>query len=62
MPKLARHFTKKYAAKMDRQIENIPAETIRALVSWNWPGNIRELENFIERAVILSAEPACAPP
>jgi PAS domain S-box-containing protein len=54
IPILARHFTKKYAAKMDRRIENIPSETIRALVSWNWPGNIRELENFIERAVILS--------
>jgi PAS domain S-box-containing protein len=54
IPILARHFTKKYAAKMNRQIENIPSETMRALVSWNWPGNIRELENFIERAVILS--------
>jgi transcriptional regulator with GAF, ATPase, and Fis domain len=57
IPILARHFTKKYAAKMDRQIENIPSETMRALVSWNWPGNIRELENFIERAVILSRGP-----
>jgi transcriptional regulator with GAF, ATPase, and Fis domain len=54
IPILARHFTKKYAAKMNRQIENIPSETMRALVRWNWPGNIRELENFIERAVILS--------
>jgi PAS domain S-box-containing protein len=54
IPILARYFTKKYAAKMNRQIENIPSETMRALVSWNWPGNIRELENFIERAVILS--------
>jgi len=57
IPILARHFTKKYAAKMNRQIENIPSETMRALVSWNWPGNIRELENFIERAVILSRGP-----
>jgi transcriptional regulator with GAF, ATPase, and Fis domain len=54
IPILARHFTKKYSAKMSRQIEKIPADTMRALVSWRWPGNVRELENFIERAVILS--------
>jgi transcriptional regulator with GAF, ATPase, and Fis domain len=57
IPTLARHFTKKYAAKMNRPIDKIPAETIQALVNWNWPGNIRELENFIERAVILSRGP-----
>ena len=62
IPILARHFTKKYAAKMDRQIDNIPSETMRALVSWNWPGNIRELENFIERAVILSRGPSLRAP
>ena len=54
IPVLARHFTKKYSAKMDRQIEKIPTETMKALVSWPWPGNVRELENFIERSVILS--------
>jgi transcriptional regulator with GAF, ATPase, and Fis domain len=54
IPILARHFTKKYAAKMDRQIDKIPSDTMRALVSWHWPGNVRELENFVERAVILS--------
>jgi formate hydrogenlyase transcriptional activator len=57
IPILARHFTKKYAAKMDRKIDKIPAETMRALVSWPWPGNVRELENFIERSVILSRGP-----
>jgi len=57
IPVLARHFTKKYAAKMDRTIEKIPSETMRALVSWPWPGNVRELENFIERSVILSRGP-----
>jgi formate hydrogenlyase transcriptional activator len=55
IPLLVRHFTKKYAAKMGRQIDNIPSDTLRALASWRWPGNIRELENFIERAVILSS-------
>jgi formate hydrogenlyase transcriptional activator len=39
---------------MNKQIESIPAETMRALSRWHWPGNIRELENLIERAVILS--------
>jgi formate hydrogenlyase transcriptional activator len=57
IPILARHFTKKYAAKMDRKIEKIPSETMRALVHWPWPGNVRELENFIERSVILSRGP-----
>ena len=55
IPILARHFTKKYAEKMDRKIDKIPSDTMKALVSWRWPGNIRELENFIERAVILSS-------
>jgi formate hydrogenlyase transcriptional activator len=55
IPLLVRHFTKKYAAKMGRQIDNIPSDTMQALVSWHWPGNIRELENFVERAVILSS-------
>ena len=57
IPALARHFTKKYAAKMDRQIEKIPADTMQALIHFRWPGNVRELENFIERAVILSRGP-----
>ena len=62
IPILARHFTKKYAAKMNRQIDKIPSETMRALVSWPWPGNVRELENFIERSVILSSGPSLRAP
>jgi formate hydrogenlyase transcriptional activator len=54
IPALAGHFTNKYAAKMQRQIDTIPPETMKALRSWSWPGNVRELENFIERSVILS--------
>jgi PAS domain S-box-containing protein len=57
IPVLARHFTKKYAGKMDRNIDKIPSETMKALVNWPWPGNVRELENFIERSVILSRGP-----
>jgi PAS domain S-box-containing protein len=62
IPLLARHFTRKYAAKMDRTIDKIPAETMKALVSWSWPGNVRELENFIERSVILSRGPSLRAP
>ena len=56
IPKLARHFTALYAQRMNKRIEAIPAETMDALVRYAWPGNIRELQNFIERAVILSPE------
>ena len=54
IPVLVRHFTQTYAAKMNKQIDKIPAETMQALEAWPWPGNVRELENFIERSVILS--------
>jgi formate hydrogenlyase transcriptional activator len=57
IPLLARHFVKKYAGKMNRQIDRIPSQTMRSLVAWPWPGNVRELENFIERSVILSRGP-----
>jgi len=51
---LVRHFVQKFARKMNKQIETIPTATMNALVNWEWPGNIRELENFMERSVILS--------
>jgi formate hydrogenlyase transcriptional activator len=51
---LVHHFTRKFAARMKKRIETIPTETMVALSQYHWPGNIRELENFIERAVILS--------
>jgi formate hydrogenlyase transcriptional activator len=57
IPVLARYFTRKYAAKMDRTIDKIPADTMKALMNWSWPGNVRELENFVERSVILSRGP-----
>ncbi len=62
IPLLARHFTQKYCEEMKREPKTIPAETMRALVKWNWPGNIRELENFIERSVILSRGPTLISP
>jgi len=55
IPALMRHFATKYADKMGRVIDKIPSDTIRAFVKWTWPGNIRELENFMERSVILTS-------
>jgi formate hydrogenlyase transcriptional activator len=56
IPRLVRHFTALYAQRMNKQIDVIPPETMDALVRYPWPGNIRELHNFIERAVILSPQ------
>jgi formate hydrogenlyase transcriptional activator len=58
IPMLARHFTQRFARRMGRQIETIPAAVLDALVRYSWPGNIREMQNVIERAVILSPGPA----
>jgi formate hydrogenlyase transcriptional activator len=54
IPKLVSHFTALYARRMNKSINEVPPETMEALVRYRWPGNIRELQNFIERAVILS--------
>jgi formate hydrogenlyase transcriptional activator len=54
IPKLVTHFVRHFAASMDKTIETIPEETMRALVRHRWPGNIRELQNYVERGVILS--------
>ena len=51
---LARYFTSKYARRLNREVQRIPAETLDAMTRYSWPGNVRELQNFIERAVILS--------
>ena len=55
IPPLAKHFAAQYARGMGRQVPNIPDSAIQALKAWTWPGNIRELQNVIERAVIVSA-------
>jgi formate hydrogenlyase transcriptional activator len=54
IPALVRYFTQKYAKAMDKRITRIPAEAMAVLVAWPWPGNIRELQNLVERSVILS--------
>ena len=54
IPELVRHFLALYSRRMNKTIDQIPGETMDALVRYRWPGNIRELQDFIERAVILS--------
>jgi formate hydrogenlyase transcriptional activator len=62
IPLLVRYFTQKYGRRMEKQIESIPAAAMKKLSGWHWPGNIRELENFIERSVILTHGPALQAP
>jgi PAS domain S-box-containing protein len=62
IPLLVRYFVDRHARRLYKKIETIPDDVMRALTHWDWPGNIRELENFIERAVILSKGPALRPP
>ena len=62
VPALVQYFTQKFAARMNKRITNVPADTMAALSRYHWPGNIRELENFIERAVILSRGSSLAAP
>jgi formate hydrogenlyase transcriptional activator len=57
IPLLVQHFVQQAARQMCKKIDTIPAETMEALARYRWPGNIRELENVIERAVILSPGP-----
>jgi formate hydrogenlyase transcriptional activator len=54
IPALARHFAQHCARRLGRPVPSIPAAVIDALKGWSWPGNIRELQNVIERAVIVS--------
>ncbi len=57
IPLLVRYFAQKYSQRMDKRVETIPSEALAALSKYHWPGNIRELENLIERSVILSHGP-----
>ena len=54
IPLLVSYFVEKFAKQMQKKIDSIPAAVMKALKTWEWPGNIRELENLIERAVILT--------
>jgi formate hydrogenlyase transcriptional activator len=55
IPLLVRHFVQQFARRMGKAVDTIPTETMNALTNYHWPGNIRELQNLMERAVILSA-------
>jgi len=57
IPLLVRHFVKEFSRRNHRVIDTIPSETMQALIRYHWPGNIRELQNVIERAVIISRGP-----
>jgi formate hydrogenlyase transcriptional activator len=54
IPLLVGHFVQKFAKQVQKDIERIPADVMRRFTAWGWPGNIRELENFVERSVILT--------
>jgi len=62
IPLFIRHFVEKSAARLRKRIDVIPDEAMEAMMRWSWPGNIRELENFIERSVILSEGSRLRPP
>jgi formate hydrogenlyase transcriptional activator len=62
IPLLVRHFVQEFSRRMNRYIETIPSETMNTLVRYHWPGNIRELQNVIERAVIVSTGPVLKVP
>jgi formate hydrogenlyase transcriptional activator len=62
IPMLVRHFVQQFSRSMSKGIDTIPSETMTTLVRYHWPGNIRELQNVIERAVILSAGPVLKVP
>ena len=62
IPLLVRYFANKYARRMGKQIESIPKEAMDALSHYSWPGNIRELQNLMERAALLSSGPSLKVP
>jgi formate hydrogenlyase transcriptional activator len=62
IPVLARHFLAKYVQRMNKLVTDIPAQTMEAMLAYDWPGNIRELQNFIERGVIVSPGNVFQPP
>jgi formate hydrogenlyase transcriptional activator len=62
IPALACYLAQKHARRMKKKIESIANESLQALAAWEWPGNIRELENLIERSVILSDGPVLEVP
>jgi formate hydrogenlyase transcriptional activator len=61
IPALTRYFISKFAERLNRVVEDIPPETLAAMVAFDWPGNIRQLQNFIEHGLIISPGPVFQP-
>jgi formate hydrogenlyase transcriptional activator len=59
---LTRYFVQQFSRRMNKRILTIPSDTMQALARYHWPGNIRELQNFVERAVIVTSGPALQAP
>jgi formate hydrogenlyase transcriptional activator len=62
IPELARYFIAKYAERMNKVVEDVPSETMEAMLAYDWPGNVRQLQNFVEHGVIVSAGTIFGPP
>ena len=62
IPPLVRYFVQKFARRMNKRVETVPADAMAALAQYAWPGNVRELENAVERAVILTSGSALRVP
>ncbi len=61
IPALVRHFIAKYAERMNKIVDYVPSETMDAIVAYDWPGNVRQLQNFVEHGVIVSTGPVFEP-
>jgi formate hydrogenlyase transcriptional activator len=62
IPLLIRHFVEKCAVRLHKRVDIIPEAVVEVMMNWRWPGNIRELENFVERSVILTEGNRLTPP
>jgi len=62
VPMLVRHFVEKCSVRLHKRVEIIPDNVVEVMMNWKWPGNIRELENFVERSVILTEGNRLTPP
>jgi formate hydrogenlyase transcriptional activator len=62
IPSLTQYFIAKYAERMNKRVEHIPSQTMEAMLAYEWPGNIRQLQNFVEHGVIVSQGSVFQPP
>jgi formate hydrogenlyase transcriptional activator len=62
IPALVRHFISRYSERLNKVVEDIAPETMDAMIAYDWPGNIRQLQNFVEHGVIVSQGPLFEPP